>query len=87
MKALITFAGVLLIVGGCYFVYDGYQEKQTGVAKVEKEISSAIRALTNDSVKTKTNVNNRSAAKMIGGGVAGLTGILLLAGGLRRKKN
>lgn len=87
MKALITFAGIILIVGGCYFVYDGYQEKQTGVAKVEKEISAALKALTNDSVKTKTKVNNQSAAKMIGGGVAGVTGILLLAGGLRKKKS
>ncbi len=86
MKAIITLAGILLIVGGCYFVYDGYQERQTGVAKVEKEISAALKALTNDSVKTKTKVNNESAAKMIGGGVAGLAGIVLLAGGLRRKK-
>jgi heterodisulfide reductase subunit A-like polyferredoxin len=87
MKALISFAGILLIIGGCYFIYDGYQDKQTGAAKVEKEISAAVRALTNDSVQTKTKVNNRSSAKMIGGGVAGVTGILLLAGGLRRKKN
>ena len=86
MKAIITLAGILLIAGGCYFIYDGYQVKQTAVAKVEKEISSAIRALTDDSVKTKTSVNNESATKMIGGGVAGLTGILLLAGGLRKKR-
>lgn len=86
MKIFITIAGILLIAGGCYFVYDGYQQKQTTTAKIEKELSSALRALTDDSVKTKTKVNNESAAKMIGGGVAALAGIALFAGGLRRKR-
>jgi heterodisulfide reductase subunit A-like polyferredoxin len=87
MKTLILLAGILLIAGGCYFVYDGYQLKQTAGAQIEKEVLSVVKALTDNSVKTKTNVNNESAMKMIGGGVAGITGILLLAGGLRRKKS
>lgn len=86
MKAIILIAGILLIAGGCYFIYDGYQEKQSVVAQVEQGISSAIRSITDNSVKPKTGVNNQSATKMIGGGVAGIVGILLLAGGLRRKK-
>ena len=86
MKAIITFAGIILIAGGCYFIYDGYQQKQSGVAKVEQGVSNAIRALSDDSVKTKTSVNNQSAMKMIGGGVAGIAGIILVVGGLRRKK-
>ena len=86
MKAIITIAGILLIAGGCYFIYDGYEQRQTTVAKVEKGISDAIRAITDDSVKTGTEVNNESTAKMIGGGVAVLTGVLLLAGGLRSRK-
>jgi hypothetical protein len=83
MKVLITLAGILLIAGGCYFVYDGYEIRQTTVARVEKEISTAIRALTDESVKTGTRMNTESTAKMIGGGVAVLTGGLLLIGGLR----
>jgi outer membrane murein-binding lipoprotein Lpp len=86
MKAFVLFAGILLIAGGSYFIYDGYQVKQTGAAKVEQEVSSAIRALTDNSVKPRTNVNNESAMKMIGGGVAAIAGIVLLAGGIRRKK-
>jgi hypothetical protein len=86
MKALLTIAGILLIAGGCYFLYDGYQVKQTAGAKIEKEVSSALRALTDNSVKTKTSVNNESAMKMIGGGAAVLAGIVLLAGGVRRKR-
>ncbi len=86
MKAIITFAGIILIAGGCYFIYDGYQQKQSSVAKVEQGVSDVIRALSEDSVKTKTQVNNQSAMKMIGGGVAGITGIILLVGGLRKKK-
>ena len=86
MKAIITLAGILLIAGGCYFIYDGYQTKQSTVAQVEQGISSAIRSITDNSVKPKTEVNNESAVKMIGGGVAAITGFLLLAGGLRRKK-
>jgi hypothetical protein len=87
MKAIITLAGILLIAGGCYFVYDGYQLRQTAGAQIEKEVSSVVKALTDNSVKTKTNVNNESAMKMIGGGVAGITGILLLFGGIRRRKS
>ena len=86
MKAIIALAGIILIAGGCYLVYDGYQVKQTGVAKVEQEISSALRSLTDNSVRLKTKVNNESAVKMIGGGVMVLTGALLLAGGLRKKR-
>jgi len=86
MKTIILLAGILLITGGCYFVYDGYQQKQSALAKVEQGVSAAIRSLTDNTVKTKTNVNNESAMKMIGGGVAGITGILLLAGGLRKKR-
>jgi hypothetical protein len=86
MKTIITLAGILLIAGGCYFIYDGYQAKQSAVAQVEQGISSAIRSITDNSVKPKTNVNNESAMKMVGGGVAVITGILLLAGGLRRKR-
>ena len=87
MKTLITLAGILLIAGGCYFVYDGYQLKQTAGARIEKEVSSVVKALTDNSVKTNSKVNSESAVKMIGGGVAGITGLLLLAGGLRRKKS
>lgn len=86
MKTIIILAGILLIAGGFYFVYDGYQIKQTAGAKIEKEVSSVVKALTDNSVKTNTNVNNESAMKMIGGGVAGIAGIVLLAGGLRRKR-
>jgi len=86
MKTIIILAGILLIAGGFYFVYDGYQVKQTAGAKIEKEVSSVVRALTDNSVKTNTNVNNESAMKMIGGGIAGIAGIVLLAGGLRRKR-
>lgn len=86
MKAIITLAGILLIAGGCYFIYDGYQMKQSTVAQVEQGISSAIRSITDNSVKPKTEVNNESALEMIGGGVGVITGILLIAGGLRRKK-
>lgn len=82
MKTIIILAGILLIAGGCYFVYDGYEIRQTAVAKVEQGLSSAIRSITDNSVKPKTEVNNESAIKMIGGGIAGITGILLLAGGL-----
>jgi hypothetical protein len=86
MKAIIAIAGIILIAGGCYLAYDGYQVKQTAVARVEQEISSAIRSITENSVKPKTKVNNESGMKMVGGGVAVLTGVLLLAGGLRRKR-
>jgi hypothetical protein len=86
MRTIILLAGILLIAGGCYFVYDGYQVKQTAGAKIEQEVSNVVKALTDNSVKPKTNVNNESALKMIGGGVAGITGILLLATALRRKK-
>lgn len=86
MKAIITLAGILLIAGGCYFIYDGYEMRQTAVAQVEQGISSAIRSITDDSVKPKTQVNNESKMKMIGGGVGVITGFLLLAGGLRKKR-
>lgn len=86
MKVLIVIAGIVLIAGGCYFIYDGYQMKQTPVAKVEQGISSAIRSLTDNSVKPKTDVNNESAMKMIGGGIAGLGGAVLLAYGMRRRR-
>jgi hypothetical protein len=86
MKAIIALAGILLIAGGCYFIYDGYEMRQSTVAQVEQGISSAIRSITDNSVKPKTQVNNESKIKMIGGGVAVLTGFILLAGGLRKKK-
>ena len=86
MKTIIILVGILLIAGGFYFVYDGYQVKQTAGAKIENEVSSVVKALTDNSVKTKTNVNNESAMKMIGGGVAGIAGIVLVVAGLRRKK-
>jgi len=86
MKTIIILVGILLIAGGFYFVYDGYQVKQTAGAKIEKEVSSVVKALTDNSVKTNTNVNNESAMKMIGGGVAGIAGIVLVVAGLRRKR-
>jgi hypothetical protein len=86
MKAIKILAAILLIAGGCYFVYDGYQLKQTAGAKIEKEVSSVVKALTDSSVKTKTSVNNESAMKMIGGGAALVGGILLLSFGMRGKK-
>lgn len=85
MKTLVLLVGILLIVGGFYLVYDGYQVKQTAGAKIEKEVSSVVKALTDNSVKTNTNVNNESAMKMIGGGVLAITGIILVIGGVRRK--
>jgi len=86
MKAITLIAAILLIAGGCYFIYDGYEMRQTAGAKLEKEVSSVVKALTDNSVKTSTNVNNESAMKMIGGGVAGIAGIFLLIGSVRRKK-
>jgi hypothetical protein len=86
MKAIITLAGILLIAGGCYFLYDGYQIRNSTVAQVEQGISTAIRSITDNSVKPKTEVKNESTVKMIGGGVAVLTGVILLAGGLRRRR-
>jgi len=86
MKPITLIAAILLIAGGCYFVYDGYQLKQTAGAKIEKEVSSVVKALTDNSVKTKSTVNDESAMKMIGGGAAGIVGIVLLVGGLRRRK-
>ncbi len=86
MKTIIIIAGILLIVGGGYFVYDGYEQKQTPVAKVEKGFSDALKAITDDTVKSKTSVNNESTMKMIGGGVAGVTGILLLVGGFGKRR-
>jgi uncharacterized membrane protein YphA (DoxX/SURF4 family) len=86
MKALSTLAAILLIAAGVYFVYDGYQMKQTTVAQVEQGISSAIRSITDNTVKTSTRINNESAVKMIGGGAGVLVGFLLLAGSLRKGK-
>ncbi|MFA6128917.1 MAG: DUF3185 family protein [Bacteroidales bacterium] len=86
MKAITLVAAIILIVGGSYFIYDGIQLKQSAGARIEQDVSSVVKALTDNSVKTKTSVNNESALKLIGGGVAAIAGILLLAGGLRRKK-
>jgi hypothetical protein len=86
MKAITLIAAILLIAGGCYFIYDGYEMRQTAGAKIEKEVSSVVKALTDNSVKTSTKVNNESAMKMIGGGVAGIAGVFLLIGSVRRKK-
>ena len=83
MKALLVFAGILLLVGGGYFLYDGYEQRKSTVAVVEKEFSSALKSLTDGSVKPETKINNESAAKMIGGGVAVLTGILLVGASFR----
>jgi hypothetical protein len=85
MKA-ITWIGAILLIAGCYFIYDGYEMRQTTGARIEKEVSSVVKALTDNSVKTNTKVNNESAMKMIGGGVAGIAGVFLLIGGVRRKK-
>jgi hypothetical protein len=85
MKA-ITLIGAILLIAGCYFIYDGYEMRQTTGARIEKEVSSVVKALTDNSVKTNTKVNNESAMKMIGGGVAGIAGVFLLIGGVRRKK-
>jgi hypothetical protein len=86
MKAIITFAGILLLAAGCYFVFDGYQVRQTATAKIEKEVSSIVKAISDDTIQTKNKVNNESAMKMIGGGVAGITGIVLLLAGTRRRR-
>jgi len=54
MKIFITLLGVILIAGGAYLAFDGYQVKQTTSAKIEKEVSTAIKYITDDAIKPKT---------------------------------
>ncbi len=86
MKALITFLGILLIAGGAYLIYDGYQVKQTASARIEKEITTALNKITDDAVITDTDLNKEADLKMVGGAVAGLSGLVLVGVGLTRKK-
>lgn len=86
MKAIATIIGVLLIAGGAWLIYDGYQVKQTASARIEKEVTTAIKALTDNSVKTKPEINRKSDIEMFGGAAAAVAGIVLVAAGMRRKR-
>ncbi|MFO7617020.1 MAG: DUF3185 family protein [Bacteroidales bacterium] len=85
MKIFITLLGIALIAGGAYLVYDGYQVKQTTSARIEKEVSTAIKYITDDAVKPKTELNKESDYKMVGGATAVVAGLVLVVVGLRRK--
>lgn len=86
MKIFITLLGVILIAGGAYLAFDGYQVKQTTSAKIEKEVSTAIKYITDDAIKPKTEINKDSDIKMVGGATAVVAGLVLVVVGLRRKR-
>jgi hypothetical protein len=84
MKTIASIIGVVLIVGGGLIIYDGIQSKQTVSYKVKKELSTALKTLSKDSIRSKTKISDKSNLKLIGGGVAVVTGVILLFIGFKK---
>ncbi len=87
MKTFVLIIGIVLIVGGSFFIYDGIQSKQTVSFKVKKELSTALKSLSKDSRKAKTRINDNSNLKVIGGGVVVVSGVILLFIGFKKSHN
>ncbi|TAL67413.1 MAG: DUF3185 family protein [Bacteroidetes bacterium] len=78
MKKFASIIGIVLIVGGGFLIYDGIQSKQTVIFKVKKELSTALKSLSNDIRKSKTKINNDPDLKIIAGGIVVASGVILL---------
>jgi len=60
MKAII---GIILMVVGLFFAIQGYEMKQTMSAKVEREVSGALKLLSNSKIKGKETLNTEANIK------------------------
>ncbi|PLX12510.1 MAG: hypothetical protein C0598_05865 [Marinilabiliales bacterium] len=83
MKKII---GIILIVAGSYFAYQGYETKQTFAAKVERETTEALRNITGNETDYESDTNLRANLELFGGGAATLIGLVILITGFTDKK-
>jgi putative Mn2+ efflux pump MntP len=84
MKSFASIIGIVLLVCGGYFIYDGIQSKQTFTSKVKKELSSAFKNLSNDSRNLKTKIKNNPDLKIIGGSIVLVCGVVLVIKGFKK---
>lgn len=70
--------GIILLVLGLFFVYQGYEEKQSFGAKAERTIGNLV----NIDEKKNSDAN----IKLIVGGIAAVAGIILIVAGAEKKK-
>ncbi len=86
MKPFATIIGILLIVGGGLFIYNGVQSRQTVSYKFRKELSSAMKSLYKDPNKANSDFKDNSNVKIYGGGFAVLSGIILIYAGSKKMR-
>ena len=77
--------GILLLVAGSYFAYDGYQMKQTSTSKIGREISAVVENITGNKVEINEETKTESDIKLFGGGGVAVAGLVLILLGLTRK--
>lgn len=78
--------GIILIVIGCYFLYDGYELKNTKTAVVEREVSNLMKIFPKNRVKLKNKINDEAKIKLIAGGSATLIGLVLFITGFTKNE-
>lgn len=83
MKKII---GIILIVAGSYFAYQGYETKQTFAAKVERETTAVLRDITNNETDYESDTNFRANLELFGGAAMALVGLVVLITGFTNKK-
>lgn len=84
-KVMRLIIGIILLVGGSYFGYNGYQLKQTSAAKFEREASALAKTLTGDKVSIESDTNTEADIQLFGGGGVAVVGLVLILSGLTRK--
>jgi hypothetical protein len=84
MKNMLLIGGILMILLGLYFGFDGYQIKQSQTAKYEKEISNLMSYLPETNIDINK-INRNGDWKLFGGIGMILIGSLTLFINLKKK--
>ena len=77
--------GIIFLVVGSYFAYNGYELKQTSTAKFEREASALAKTLTGDKINIESDTNREADIQLFGGGGVAVAGLVLVLLGLSRK--
>lgn len=71
-----VFIGIILLIVGLFFMYDGWDIKQTSGAEIEKKISTSVQNVSNEQLAEDR--NTEANIKLFGGGIAALAGFALI---------